>query len=57
MMNRYAEIALNIADSKSMAYDHKHGAVCIYGNRIISSGYNHPENPHWIKVSEKVFQV
>ena len=37
---RYLSIAAKVA-SKSPVYTHKHGAIIVYKDTIISSGYNH----------------
>ena len=51
-MQKYVTKALNIAE-KSMASSHKHGAICIVGNRVVSFGYNYPTDPHCIRCCEK----
>ena len=55
-MQQYTDKALSYA-SKSLAKDHRHGAVCVMGNKVICGGYNYPTDPHLIKVCQKVFQV
>ena len=49
---KYTNLVLSLAE-KSMAKDHKHGAVCIIGGRIASIGYNTSSYPHCIKVQER----
>ena len=48
-MNNHVKIALNYAD-KSISPNHKHGACCVLNGRVISAGYNYPDDPHHIKV-------
>ena len=38
---------------KSLARDHKHGAICVIGGKIVSTGFNRPSDPYQIKVREK----
>ena len=52
MQNYIINIALE-KSQKSMARDHKHGAVCVIGGRIASTGFNYPTEAHSIKVREK----
>jgi deoxycytidylate deaminase len=51
-MNQYIQVALNQSE-KSLARDHKHGAVCVMGGRIVSVGHNCPSEPHFIKIDKK----
>jgi hypothetical protein len=53
---QYIHEAMKYAD-KSPAKNHKHGAVCVIGGKIISGGWNFPEDPHWFKVQEEQVQV
>ncbi len=46
---QYAKEAIKYAD-KSMCRDYKHGAVCVIGGRIASSGTNVSSEPHLIRV-------
>jgi|TARA_B110000259_G_C14034389_1_gene408495 deoxycytidylate deaminase len=52
MQQKFINKALEISE-KSMAKDHKHGAVCVVGGKIISTGFNYHADPHQIKVREK----
>tara|TARA_Y100000389_G_C17447946_1_gene512799 strand:+ start:2163 stop:2321 length:159 start_codon:yes stop_codon:yes gene_type:complete len=38
---------------KSLARDHKHGAVCVIGGKIVSTGFNRPTKPYNLKVDKK----
>ena len=38
---------------KSMAKDHKHGAICVVGGKVISTGFNRPTKPYNFKVGKK----
>lgn len=42
---------------KSMAKDHKHGAVCIVGGKIITTGFNRPAKPHSFKFGKKGYYL
>jgi deoxycytidylate deaminase len=39
--------------NKSMARDHKHGAICVIGGKVVSTGFNRPTDPHNFKVDRK----
>ena len=47
-MNQHINAALDFAE-KSMAPDHKHGAVCAIGGKIVCGGFNYPTEPHCFK--------
>lgn len=47
----YVNVAMKYAQ-KSMSRDHKHGAVCVVGGKVVSAGYNFPNDPHIIKVCQ-----
>lgn len=34
-------------------YKNKHGAVCVIGGKVVSGGWNYPDNPHQVKVEER----
>ena len=53
-MNRFVNVALKCTE-KSEAGKHKHGAVCVMGGKVVSSGYNHHSRPHLIKVQQPLF--
>lgn len=48
-MLRFAEVALKYAQ-KSDARDYKHGAVCVVGGKVVSTGFNYSCRPHVLKV-------
>ena len=52
IMQQYINKAIE-ESKKSMARDHRHGAVCVIGGKIVSCGHNYVDDPHQIKGSKE----
>jgi hypothetical protein len=51
-MDKHINTALVFA-GKSMARDHKHGAVCVIGGKAVCGGFNYPTGPYYLKAGEE----